>query len=217
MTKTGEAARPPITVDPDSLLDTVQLYRKQLTVSAIVVAVLVGGAFLWQASNARKSTQAEKAFFDAVELYSQKDAKAADALSKVAARYDGTAGGNQAALLLAQARYDEGKFDDGLKVLEAVKRPGVFAAGVESLIAAGYEGKQQFDKAAEHYQAAVDKAPLSGEKEYLQGELARALTVAGKKDEARKIWEVLASKPDSPMAGEARIRMGELSAVPAKN
>jgi hypothetical protein len=58
---------------------------------------------------------------------------------------------------------------------------------------------------------------LSGEKEYLQGELARALTVAGKKDEARKIWEALAAKPDSPMAGEARIRMGELSAVPAKN
>ncbi len=216
MTKTGEAARPPITVDADSLLDTVQLYRKPLTIGAIIVAALVGGAFLWQANNARRSAQAEKAFYDAVGLYAQKDAKAAEALDKVAQRYDGTAGGAQAALLLAQARYDEGKFDDGLKALDRIKSPKAFASGIESLKAAGYEGKLQFDKAAEHYQAAVDKAPLSGEKEYLQGELARALTAAGKTDEARKVWQSLAAKPDSPMAGEARIRVGELEVAAAK-
>jgi predicted negative regulator of RcsB-dependent stress response len=217
MTKTGEAARPPITVDPDSLLETVQLYRKPLTVGAIVVAALVGGGFLWQASNARKSTQAEKAFYDAVSLFSQKDAKAADALNRVAVRYDGTAGGIQAALLLAQARYDEGKYDDGLKALDLIKSPGVFGSGLEALKAAGYEGKQQFDKAAEHYQAAVDKATLSGEKAYLSAELARDLAAAGKKAEALKIWQALATDNDSPVTGEAKIRAGELSAAPAKN
>jgi predicted negative regulator of RcsB-dependent stress response len=217
MTKTGEAARPPIAVDSDSLMDTVQLYRKQITIGAIVLAALAGGAFLWQASNARKATQAEKAFFDAIELYQQKDPKSADALSKVATRYNGTAGGAQAAMILAQSQYDAGKFDDGLKTLEGVSAPAAFGSGIESLKAAGYEGKGQFDKAAEHYQTAVAKAVLTGEKDYLQGEVARTLAAAGKRTEALKVWESLAAKPDSPMAGEARIRMGELGVVPAKN
>ena len=217
MTKTGEAARPPMVVDPETLLETFQLYRKQITVTAIVVAAVAGGAFLWQASNARKATQAEKAFYDAIALYGQQDAKAVDELTKVAARYKGTAGGVQAALILAQAKYDGARFDEGLKVLDEVSSPGAFASGVESLKAAGYEGKLQFDKAAEHYQAAVAKASLSGEKDYLKGEAARALTAAGKQAEAKKLWEELAAKVDSPMSGDARIRLGELTAAPIKN
>ena len=214
MTKTGEAARPPMSVDPESLLETFQLYRKPITIAAVVLAAVTGGAFLWQASTARKVAQAEKAFYDAVGLFGRGDPKAAAELGKVAQRYDGTAGGTQAALLLAQTQFDEGKFADGLKVLDGVARPGVFASGVESLKAAGYEGKAQYDKAAEHYLAAVSKAGLSGEKEFLQGEAARALAAAGKKAEALKIWEGLAAKPDSPMSGEAKIRVGELTAAP---
>ena len=214
MTKTGEAARPPMAVDPESLLETFQLYRKPITIAAVVLAAVVGGAFLWQASTARKAAQAEKAFYDAVGLFGRGDPKAAAELGKVAQRYDGTAGGTQAALLLAQTQFDEGKFDDGLKVLDGVSRPGVFASGVESLKAAGYEGKEQYDKAAEHYLSAVANAALSGEKEFLQGEAARALAAAGKKAEALKIWEELAAKTDSPMSGEAKIRVGELTAAP---
>lgn len=216
MTKTGEAARPPMVVDPETLLETFQLYRKQITVGAIVVAAVVGGAFLWQASNARKNTQSEKAFYDAIGLYGKGDPKASDELAKVAKRYGGTAGGSQAAMLLAQTHYDGGKFDDGLKVLDGISSPGVFGSGVESLKAAGYEGKEQFDKAAEHYLAAVAKADLTGEKDVLSAEAARALTAAGKKAEAQKIWEGLAARVDSPMAGEAKIRLGELSAAPIK-
>jgi hypothetical protein len=92
----------------------------------------------------------------------------------------------------------------------------VFASGIETMKAAGYEGKEQFDKAAEHYLAAVAKATLSGEKDVLKGEAARALTSAGKKAEAQKLWEELAAKTDSPLAGEARVRLGELTAAPVK-
>lgn len=216
MTKTGEAARPPMVVDPETLLETFQLYRKQITIGAIVVASVAGGAFLWQASNARKAAQSERAFYDAIGLYGKGDPKASDELAKVAKRYGGTAGGSQAAMLLAQTHYDGGKFADGLKVLDGIGSAGVFASGVESLKAAGYEGLQQFDKAAEHYLAAVAKAALTGEKDYLKGEAARALAAAGKKADALKIWEELAAKTDSPMSGEANIRLGELSAAPIK-
>jgi predicted negative regulator of RcsB-dependent stress response len=216
MTKTGDAARPLITGDPESLLDTVQLYRKQLTVTAIVVAVVVGGAFIWRANDARRETQAEKAFFDAMNLVAQRDTGASAALAKVSQRYNGTAGGIQAALLYAQAKFDEGKFADGRKVLDDASVPRVFQSGVEALRAAGYEGEQKFDLAAEHYLKAVEKAELQGEKDYLKGEAARALAAAGKRAEAAKLWTELAAKPDSPMASEAKVRVGELTASTTK-
>ena len=216
MTKTGEAARPPVVVEPETLLETFQLYRKQISIGAIVLAAMAGGVFLWQASNARKVAQSERAFYDAISLYGKADPKASAELANVAARYSGTAGGLQAAMLLAQTHYDAGKYDEGLKVLDGAGSAGAFASGVESLKAAGYEGKQQFDKAAEHYLAAVSKATLTGEKDYLKAEAARALTVAGKKADAQKIWEELSSKIDSPMEGEAKVRLGELTAAPIK-
>jgi predicted negative regulator of RcsB-dependent stress response len=216
MTKTGGAARPSITADPESLLDTFQLYKKQISVAAIVVAVVVGGAFMWRANTARRETQAEKAFFDAMNLVSQRDAKAPDALMKVTQRYDGTAGGAQAALLYAQSRFDEGKYADGQKLLDGLKAPRAFVSGVEALKAAGYEGEQKFDLAAEHYLKAVDKAELQGEKDFLKGEAARALAAAGKRTEAAKLWGELAAKADSPMSAEGKIRVGELTATTVK-
>jgi len=216
MTTPGGAARPPITADPDSLLDTIQIYRKQITWTAVAVAVVVGGGFLWKANKARRETQGEKAFYDAMSLASRNDPKSGEALLKVATRYDGTAGGAQAAILYAQDRFDNGKFADGQKALDGVKSPGDFASSIEALKAAGFEGEQKFDKAAEHYMAAVAKAELTGQKDYLKGEAARAYTNAGKKDEAIKLWKELAEKTDSPMAAEARIRLGELTAVAAK-
>lgn len=210
-------ARPSITADPESLLDTVNLYRKQISVAAIVVAAVVGGGFLWQANKHRREAQAEKAFFDAMALTGQNDPKAADELAKVAKRYSGTAGGVQAALLYAQNRFDAGKFEDGQKVLESLSSLGAFAAGVEAMKAAGFEGQQKFDKAAEHYLAAVNKARLQGEKDNYQADAARALAAAGKKDEAAKIWGTLVDKVDSPMASEARVRYGELIAAGAKS
>ena len=216
MTKTGGAARPPITADPDSLLETFQLYRKPISIVAIVVAVAAGGTFLWKANRVRRETQAERAFFDAMALVTQRTPGGSDSLAKVVQRYAGTPGGVQAALLYAQTKFDAGKFDDGQKVLDEVSSPGALASGVEALKAAGYEGQQKFDKAAEHYLAAVAKASLQGEKDFLKGEAARALTAAGKKADAVKLWTELAGKTDSPMNAEAKIRLGELSAAAAK-
>ena len=107
-------------------------------------------------------------------------------------------------------------FADGQKMLDEVRSPRAFASGIESLKAAGYEGEQKFDKAAEHYLKAVELAELQGEKDYLKGEAARALAAAGKRVDAAKLWAELADKADSPMAAEAKIRVGELTATTAK-
>jgi len=44
---------------------------------------------------------------------------------------------------------------------------------------------------------------------------ARTLTDAGKKADAEKIWSTLSKDNTSAYAAEARVRLGELIAVPA--
>src|ERR1035437_6330091 len=46
-----------------------------------------------------------------------------------------------------------------------------------------------------------------GLKDIYQGYAARILTLAGKKDAARKIWADLASRPESPLVAEAKVRL----------
>ena len=62
---------------------------------------------------------AERAFFDAQAPLANQDLAAAERnLRQVATRYDGTAGGAQAQLALAEMLYDQGKYQDGLNALK---------------------------------------------------------------------------------------------------
>jgi TolA-binding protein len=65
------------------------------------------------------------------------------------------------------------------------------------------------------YQAAADESKFQSVKDLYLADAARVLQVAGKNDDAKKIWEELASRPDSPSTAEAKVRLGELSAAPA--
>jgi hypothetical protein len=58
-------------------------------------------------------------------------------------------------------------------------------------------------------------ATAKAAKDRYLADAARALTSGGKKDEAAKIWSTLATDNTSPFAGEARVRIGELTATPA--
>ena len=64
-------------------------------------------------------------------------------------------------------------------------------------------------------QAASSLAEAKTAKERYLADAARALTSAGKKDEAAKIWSSLVTDKTSTFAGEARVRLGELTATAA--
>jgi len=110
---------------------------------------------------------------------------------------------------------------DGIKVLEAAQKSGSvgpFAASLEALIAIGHADQNKYDEAAKHAQLAADKARFPADKDIYRADVARMLALAGKKEEARKIWAELASRPESPVWGEAHVRLGELeAAIAAKN
>jgi predicted negative regulator of RcsB-dependent stress response len=222
MTKTGEAARPPAQLDADSLLDTIKLRQREIAIGVIAVAAVVVIAWFWRGSIVQKDERAERALnLAANSYYSGNKALAKTDLEKMVARYGSTAGGIQGAMLLAQILYEESQYDAGMKQLEAVRGSagsGPFAASVEALIAAGYADQNKFDEAAKRYLAAADRAPFPADKDLYRADAARVLALAGKKEEARKIWADIATRIDSPALGEAKIRLGELTAAAiAKN
>jgi predicted negative regulator of RcsB-dependent stress response len=206
-------------IDADSLLDMLSAKRREVGIAAIVIAAVGGSLFLWRQSNLKKEDNAERAFQTAAtSFYSGNYALARTDLQKMVDRYSGTTAGLEGAMLLAQANYNEGKWPEGIKVLEAAQKSGAvgpFAASLEALIAIGFADQKKFEEAARHSQLAADKARFPADKDVFRADVARMLALAGKKEEARKIWAELAAKPDSPVWGEARVRLGELEATVA--
>jgi hypothetical protein len=89
--------------------------------------------------------------------------------------------------------------------------------GARLLMASGYEGLNQWDKAASQYEAAAEIARFDADKTSARAMAARAYQAAGNKGAATKIWSELASDPRSTLATEAKIRLGELQATPIKS
>ena len=202
-------------LDRDSILDWVNRNSRMLTYVAGGAAIVVAVALFWRESIQRKNERAEAALATAQSaFYSGNTALAKSDLEKLTARYPGTVGGTQASILLAQILYGEGKHDDGINRLNSAagSAPAQLGAAVEELIAAGYADTKRYDQAVEHLNKAADKSAFPAEKAIYHAEAARIMQIAGKNAEARKIWEALISDPDSPVASEARVRVGEIDA-----
>jgi len=118
-------------------------------------------------------------------------------------------------MLLAQAYYEQGKPDSGLRVLNDGKPSSQDRASFEALKAAGYEQQKKYVEAADRYQAAAGLAQAKVAKDRYMADAARTLTDAGKKTDAEKIWTALSKDNTSAYAAEARVRLGELTAAPA--
>jgi predicted negative regulator of RcsB-dependent stress response len=218
MTKTGEAARPPMDIDGDSLIDAIMLKRREITIGAIAVAAIGFTIFVWRAGAIKHEERAERAFSLAGSEYINGNRPLATSdLEKLVSGSGGTAAGTQASMLLAQILYEDGKWADGVKRLEDAQKKAAerFAAPIEGLIGAGLADQKKYDEATTHYLTAASKARFPADQDLYKAEAARVETLAGKRDDARKIWAELSTKQDSPTLAEAKIRLGELEAAPA--
>ncbi|MBI3566861.1 MAG: tetratricopeptide repeat protein [Gemmatimonadetes bacterium] len=219
MTKTGAAAQPPMDLDTESVIDTIRMKSREITIALIVLAA-AAVLFWWWKSTAEKTAARAETVLNGAEnsFYGGNDALAQSDLQKLIKGYANTPAGVQGSILLAQLSYKAGKYDDGIKVLTEAQNQSAsksFAASLESLIAAGYADAKKYDEAVKHFRAAADKAEFATEKDMHLADAARTLALAGKKDEALKIWQELSVKIDSPVLAEAKLRVGELTAVPA--
>ena len=66
------------------------------------------------------------------------------------------------------------------------------------------------DVIALHGDLGAGKTTFAADKDVYAADAARALTLAGKVEEAKKLWSELASRRESPVVAEARVRLGEL-------
>ncbi len=200
--------------DPmEKLGDWLQSNSRPIGMAVGGVAVAALAIFGYRSYSTSQNVKASTALYAAQAPMAQgKLEEATKALDKVATGYSGTASGQQAALLLAQALFDQKKYAEGVSSLEkAVGGASAdFKASMESMIAVGYELQGKLADAAVHYGKASTAAKFANDKNSYKASEARSLMAAGKNTEARTIWEELA-KSDGQSAQEANVRLGELA------
>lgn len=203
-----------------SFVDWFQANTRIVGIGAAIVAVGAVGYWFYLRSAEIKRQNADRGLNQAKQSISAGNAALAESdLQKVANRYKGTPAGTQAAMLLAQLNFDQGKADQGLKILgpyQSGSAAGQSLASVWALTGDGELMTAKPDDAAKSYQKAADATALPGEKAIYLSKAARALMLTGKNEDARKLWEKLATDPAAlPVRNEAEVRLGELSVKPA--
>ena len=197
----------------------VQANAKPIFMGLGGAVLIAAGVFGYRYLSASKIAESSTALYAAqIPLLDGKLPEAQAALQKVATKYSGTSAGQQATLLLAQALYDQKQYQGGITVLEKARGGASreMQASIEGLMAGGYEGLGNLEKAAEAYGKAAAVAMSPAEKKLYQTSQGRSLMLAGKLEDARKIFTELAADNSSQYAQEARVRLGEIAGAAVK-
>lgn len=198
--------------------DWLNANRKPITIVVAVIAAVALLIVLYRSMDASKKEKASTALSQAQTPLASGDFKEAEpALERVVKNFGGTAAAQQAALLLAQVRYDNGKHAEGIAGLESSLGSATddFKASFEQMIAMGYEAQGKREEAAAHYAKAADAARFEGDKASYRAAQARQLMAAGKMADAKPIWEDLLNREDLTYSREAAIRLGEIAGATA--
>jgi predicted negative regulator of RcsB-dependent stress response len=203
-----------------TFLDWTKINSKALTAGAVIVVVAAAGFWFYQRSEVIKAGNAQKALMNAKQSMGAGNLQLAQTdLQSVYSRYGSTSAGVEAAMLLAQLSYDNGKPQDGVAMLEKVAGSRAAASLVPTLKSLEGDGYAQMGKltdAAKQYEAASAASGFDVEKGFYKSKAARAYQAAGDTAKARQIWTDLATNPNASMTTEAKVRLGELTAQPAK-
>lgn len=218
-----------IRTDPDSavadraqtFLDWTKINAKALTTGAVIVLVVAAGYWFYLRQQEIKSANAEKSLMNAKQsIAAGNPALAQSDLQKVFSQYGSTTAGVEAAMLLAQMDYDGGKYQDGISMLQKAAGSSGASRNQTAILSLEGDGYMQLNKAAQaakSYEDAAAAAPGDIERSYEQAKAARAYTASGDTANARKLWTTLADDPKAAtVAAEAKVRLGELTAAPAK-
>ena len=219
MTKTASPPPPQIDDRADTFFLWIQTHMRQVAIAGVVVVALGLGYWLWKQSQVARERNASIELLTASQtIQSGNLALAQSDLEKLVARYEGTNAAAQAAFELAAIYYRQGQYDRGIALLQQLTTSSddaLVKAMAENGVAAGYEGAGKFADAAGHYRRAAELTRLEDERDVYLANAARAYQTAGNKTEAIAIWRRLA-EAEGPQSAEARVRLGELTAEPAK-
>ncbi len=221
MTRTGAAARPPGDIEERSysLLGWAQANIRAVIIGLVVMVGLIVGLWIYLATQAAREQRATAEVASASGAVAAGNYALAETdLTRIVQQFAGTDAGKQAVLLLSEALYGQGKYEQGIEHLQRYvgSAPDHMRAAFHSQIAAGYEEAGNFSEAAAAYLRAADVAQFGADKSVYRADAARAYTLAGNTAAAKQLWEAEAADLSSPVSGEARVRLGELDAQPAR-
>jgi predicted negative regulator of RcsB-dependent stress response len=207
----------------ESFVDWFHVNSRWVGVGAVAVLVAIVAAWYVPRAKLQKNENADRQLLLAKQSLAPGNANLPLAevdLKKVADRYEGTSAGAEAGMLLAQLKLEKGDNQGAATYLEGLAnrlKSGPDAVSARALLGDAYSQQSKYAEAAAEYQRAAEASSMPNEKAFLMTKAGHALMAAGKTPEARKIWETLANQSDNPsVAAEARVRLGELSAKPAR-
>ena len=221
MPRTGAAARPPVDFEERaySIMDWAQKNLRLVLIGLAVIVAIAVGIWLYLATQANREQRASSELARASAAVAAGNYALAETdLSRVVQQYASTDAGKQAVLLLSEALYGQGKYQQGIDQLQqyAGSAPEYLRGAFQAQLAAGYEGLGNFAEAAATYERAAAAARFEAERAQLRADAARPYALAGNNAKAIEIWQAEAENESSPVVGEARVRLGELTARPAR-
>ena len=198
-----------------SFMDWFHVNSRWVGIGAVAVAIAAVVAWYVPHQKALASENADKMLLSAKQSLSSGNTQLAESdLRKVADRYAGTPAGTEAGLLIGQVHLERGDAPGAVTYLqELVKKTGSGpnAAAAHGLLADALMQSNKPADAAVEYDRAASATTMPNEKAMLQSKSGYAFMAAGKTAEARKVFQALASQPESQgLAQEARERLGEL-------
>lgn len=199
-------------------MDWFQLHNKKVAWAAVGVVALAGGGWFYNRSQELKSERAEKAYFEAQRSVVAGNLPLAESdLRKMVTRYEGTPAAMEGSLVLAQVLYNQGKFQQGVDELRKVENDigesREYGASVHLVLAGGLEQLKKHREAAAQYEEAAKAARFKPDTERFRSLAAQAYLNAGDSTKAREIWTELGADSKGTVAGEARVRLGEMVAA----
>jgi predicted negative regulator of RcsB-dependent stress response len=206
--------------DEQDFMDLIRANSRWVGIGAGIVLVVGLGWWVYTQSKLRKEQNAAQALFQAKQSMAAGNIVLAQSdLSKLVTRYGGTAGGAEGAMILAGIDYDQAKYQEGITVLENAAKgaPSSMEVQLRSLIGDGYLSMKNAPSAAKEFERAAGLSTYQLEKANQRAKAARAYMAGGDSAKAREIWTELAKDDKTPtVAAEAKVRLGELTAKPAK-
>ena len=202
----------------ESIYDWFQLRTREAVWAGAVVVVLGAGGWFYMRSKELKATRAEKAYFDAQRSVTAGNLPLAESdLRKMIERYDGTPSAIEARLQLAQVLYDQGKYQAGVDELKGkegdVGSDRDYGSSVHMVIAGGLEQLKKYKEAADEYEQAAKAARFDADRQRYLALAARAYATVGDAAKSEAIWTDLGKDSKGTVAGEARVRLGEMTAA----
>jgi len=182
----------------------------------VVVLVIVGGLVAWNVVVGRSSEEAASRSLGAARVAYENEnfSMAASELSQITANYSGTNAAQEATLLLANARIQQGQSQQAVDLLTKFSgsASGPYRAQAYALLGYALENMVHPGDAAVAYQNASDHAPFPFLQAQYLLDAGRAYSEAGATTKAvAALSKVITGMDSTGYQTEARVRLGELT------